>query len=162
MVAVILSDEHVLLHRSSIDDFWSLPGGACRCHETTVDAMRREMSEEMGVTPRIGRLIWVSENMFEMDGDSFDEIEFYFEVTLPPEYYDFSRTYRGLEGRLPLQFRWFRIEDIPSMTVYPGFLREGLGRIPAEVEHVVHNRPRVPRHSSDPAGDRGHPDQGSI
>lgn len=144
VVAVILRDDHVLLHRPNIDDFWSLPGGACRRHETTVDAMKREMSEEMGVSPRIGRLIWVNENMFEMDGDSFDEIELYFEVTLPPEYYDFSRIYRGVEGRLPLQFRWFRIEDIGSMTVYPEFLREGLGRVPTGIQHVVHNRPREP------------------
>jgi ADP-ribose pyrophosphatase YjhB (NUDIX family) len=36
-----------LLHRSEIDDFWSLPGGRTRLFESARDALRREMRAEL-------------------------------------------------------------------------------------------------------------------
>jgi ADP-ribose pyrophosphatase YjhB (NUDIX family) len=48
VAGVVTHARRVLLHRSEIDDFWSLPGGRARLFEAAQDALRREMREELG------------------------------------------------------------------------------------------------------------------
>src|SRR5690606_16384382 len=80
---VCLHDGRVLLHRAVGDDFWSLPGGRCEILETAADALTREMREELAVKVTVGRLLWVVEDFFTMDGRPYHQIGLYFAVDLP-------------------------------------------------------------------------------
>lgn len=37
--AVVILDDHVLIHRAREDDFWALPGGRVELFETSCDAV---------------------------------------------------------------------------------------------------------------------------
>ena len=65
--ALAARDGYVLLHRSELDDFWSLAGGGCEMLESSEVALR----EEMGIDVRVERLLWVVENFFGRDGSIF-------------------------------------------------------------------------------------------
>jgi len=63
--------------------FCALPGGHLEWKEDIKECLRREIIEELGVNPDIGRLLYV--NNF-MDGDIRQSIEFFFEITNPQDY----------------------------------------------------------------------------
>jgi len=63
-VGVAIHNEQVLLHRAARDTWWALPGGRVELHESSSDALVREMREELGVEVVLLRLLWVLERFF--------------------------------------------------------------------------------------------------
>ena len=81
---IILSDSKLLGVKHPHDtSFIALPGGHLEWKEDIKECLRREIIEELGVNPDIGRLLYV--NNF-MDGDTRQSIEFFFEITNPQDY----------------------------------------------------------------------------
>src|SRR5207237_3557562 len=81
---IALDRGRVLLSRAPGDDFWTLPGGRVGFHEHAAKALARELLEETGVEPAVGRLLWIVENHFEYGRRLHHEIGLYFLVSLPP------------------------------------------------------------------------------
>jgi ADP-ribose pyrophosphatase YjhB (NUDIX family) len=76
--AVILLDGKLLAVRHAYDDsFFALPGGRLEWGEEVKECLQREIIEELGVKPEIGRLLYV--HTF-LKRESFHSIEFFFEV----------------------------------------------------------------------------------
>ena len=63
--------------------FCALPGGHLEWKEDIKECLSREIIEELGVIPEIGRLLYI--NNF-MDGDIRQSIEFFFEITNSQDY----------------------------------------------------------------------------
>jgi ADP-ribose pyrophosphatase YjhB (NUDIX family) len=139
--AVALHDGYVLLHRSEQDDFWSLPGGRCELLETARDAIHREMLEELDAEVRVERLLWVLENFFEHNGVACHELGLYFLIDLGPDFCHYApdESFEGTEESLRLLFRWFPIDGLHKVRLYPTFLRDALQDLPEHVVHVVHH-----------------------
>jgi 8-oxo-dGTP pyrophosphatase MutT (NUDIX family) len=137
---IALRENHVLLHRSQDEDFWSLPGGRCEMNEATNDALRREMQEELGIDVEIVRLLWVVENFFEYDGRNCHEIGFYYLMSVSEDssLHDRGDEFLGDEFGLPLIFKWHDMQVLDSLAVYPSFLKQALQALPQTVAHVVH------------------------
>ncbi|MBT2517172.1 NUDIX domain-containing protein [Streptomyces sp. ISL-90] len=57
VTAVIRRDEQFLVARQRDTDLWSLIGGGIEPHEEPADAVRREVEEELGVTPAVGQIL---------------------------------------------------------------------------------------------------------
>jgi 8-oxo-dGTP pyrophosphatase MutT (NUDIX family) len=60
-VSAVIVDERgrVLLQQRTDNGRWGLPGGAVEFGESVVEALRREVMEETGLTVEVGRLIGV-------------------------------------------------------------------------------------------------------
>jgi ADP-ribose pyrophosphatase YjhB (NUDIX family) len=144
IVAVVIHEGYVLLHRADYENFWSLPGGRAEILETSNTTVVREMQEELGVTVAVRRLLWVAENFFTFQSRRFHELGLYYQVDLPSSspYLEKTGEYAGLELDVaPLIFRWFPVEALPSVKLMPSFLRTSLGRLPESVEHLIHADP---------------------
>ena len=63
-VAVAINNGHALLHRAEWEDFWSLPGGRVEMHETTSEALVREMREELGVEVEVEKVLTVVKHAY--------------------------------------------------------------------------------------------------
>ncbi len=109
--------------------------------ETAEQTLKREMCEELNTHVRVGRLLWVIENFFEYQENSFHELGLYFEMSFPEEspLYAQSQDFEGYEEGTKLIYRWFRTDEIGSLNILPSFFNRGLSAIPASPEHVVHN-----------------------
>jgi len=142
-VAVITRPGQVLLHRCVSDDFWSLPGGRCELLEPTGRGAEREIAEELRVTATTRRLLWVAETFYaDRDGMQYHEMGFYHLVDIAPdsEVMQGDGPFPGYEDRLPLEFRWFALDSIDAVNLYPVFLRSALAGLPdspAHPEHIV-------------------------
>ncbi len=83
---IVVRVRGIILHESKLlivkhphnMNFFALPGGHLEWKEDIKECLRREITEELGINPEIGRLLYV--NNF-MDGDDKQSIEFFFEIT---------------------------------------------------------------------------------
>lgn len=138
--AVIIHDDHVLIHRSEKDNFWALPGGRVEFFESSEDTIPREILEELGLDRTVVRLIWHVENFFEYIGKKFHEVSNYFlaELTEYPEIVseiDFS----GIEEELDLIYRWVPVNKLPEYVLKPSFLVKGIQDLPPKIEYIKFN-----------------------
>ncbi len=140
-VAVCVDDGYVLLHKSVADDFWGMPGGRVEFGEASSQATVREMREELGLDASIERLLWVVENFFTRGDMRHHVLGMYYLISFPRDaaIYDKTRTHEGVEdSELRLLFRWFPIETLPEVRLFPMFLRTGLRELPLYPAHIVH------------------------
>lgn len=140
VAGVCLHDDHVLLHQDDREDFWVLPGGRPLLGESSMDTVRREMAEKIAVAVTVGRLLWVVENFFDYRGERLHEIAFYYAMHLPAEspYQDVHAGFTGYEGEISLPFRWFPLDRLDQIRVYPTFLVQGLVNLPESPRHLIH------------------------
>lgn len=129
----------VLLTTEENINFWYLPGGRVEALETTSEALRREMIEELDQTVEIGPLLWVVENFFNLQGTPFHEVAFFYSMnfTESPDIYQQENIFEGTELTTRLFFKWFNINELEDIELYPRFLRMALKNIPSITEHIV-------------------------
>ncbi|MDO8493706.1 MAG: NUDIX domain-containing protein [bacterium] len=91
--AIIIHDGKLLVvkhpHNTS---FAALPGGHLEWGEDVIECMSREIEEELGVKPEIGRLLYI--NTFA-DGENSQPMEFFFEVKNGKDYVDSEKLVRS-------------------------------------------------------------------
>ena len=106
-----------LKHSDGTNDFWSTPGGKLDPGEAIVDGASRELVEETGVAPKVGRLLFVQQFM---DGDR-EFTEFFFLIENPQDYesIDLSATSHG-----ELEIARYGFVDPKTEHVLPSFLSE--------------------------------------
>lgn len=61
--------ERVLMVEPSYKDYWDIPGGYIETGESPLQACAREVREELGITPPIGRLLAVDWAPNDSEGD---------------------------------------------------------------------------------------------
>ena len=139
VAGLFLHNQRALLHRAVSDAHLALPGGRVDFMESSEEAIKREMKEEMGVDVDILRLLWVVEHFYENDDRKNHEIGLYYLLKLPKDssLLDMEE-FTGNEGKLKLIFKWFSIEQLEDVKLYPSFLRKGIKHLPDHTEHLIH------------------------
>ena len=90
--AVIINEGKLLTVRHTGKNFLALPGGHLEFGEGPKECVHREVVEELGIVPVVGRVMYI--NTF-VDGDSKQSIEFFFEIKNSAEYVDLENTHRS-------------------------------------------------------------------
>jgi 8-oxo-dGTP pyrophosphatase MutT (NUDIX family) len=116
---VIVQDGLVLMDRTHHHDrevFYWLPGGGIEPGETSEEALRRELMEEAAVDIRVGRVLYISENLFVESG------EYRHEVIL----YRLAQIIGGPHGEPsdPRMHEWHRPGEQPGRLLPPDVARE--------------------------------------
>jgi len=151
VAGVAIYDNKVLVHRSVIDDFWSLPGGRCEFSEISTDTLIREINEEIGVEIRIIRPLYFVENFFFFEGKNYHELSIFYLMEFPPgskiifendifvgkEHDLSSKNDKHYGKELDLIFKWVDIDKIETLRLYPLFLRNSLKNIKPYPEHII-------------------------
>ena len=137
-VAVIIRNQHLLIHRSIKDDFWALPGGRVEFFENSDATLVREMCEELGCGAQVQRLLWYVENFFHYENQAYHEISTYHLVEIPDlPFVPYSADnpappIRGLEDTVQLEFIWVPLDGLANWNIKPDFLIESCQHLPTE------------------------------
>ncbi|ESP91448.1 MULTISPECIES: NUDIX hydrolase [Pseudoalteromonas] len=143
-VAVVIHDNHVLLHRAVGDPFWALPGGRVEFFENSDATLNRELLEELGVEIVVKRHLWYVENFFEYSNKQYHEIANYFLAQLSePNHFPMKEVFCGIEEEVDLEFKWFSLTDLSSIELKPTFLQHGLVNLPMETKFIKVNELNV-------------------
>lgn len=75
------------------DQFWCTPGGGLDPNESLSDGLYREMIEETGIAPKIGRLLFIQ----QFNDGKREQLEFFFHIENADDYtnVDFSKASHG-------------------------------------------------------------------
>ena len=138
---VISSAGHLLLQGDPRVSFLVPPGGRCKLREDSRTALERELSEELGAPFKVGRLAWIIENFFELDGREYHEYTFVYRATAVDEASLLARGQRFpfTDGGQSFYFRWFAPAELEDIEVYPEILKTRYDSLPDGVEHIVVN-----------------------
>lgn len=117
--AIILHEGKLLLVRHPHDtSFAALPGGHLEWGEDVKECLSREIIEELGIKPKIGRLLYI--NTFE-DGGNVQPVEFFFEVINGSDYIN-SKKLTGLHTHELAEILWAQSTD--TIKILPKKLAE--------------------------------------
>jgi 8-oxo-dGTP pyrophosphatase MutT (NUDIX family) len=136
-VAVILHADRVLLHKAEADDFWTLPGGRVEFFEFVQDTLVRELKEELDCTANVVRPLWFVENFFTYHTQDCHEISYYFLVNITDDVILAQESeFCGIEVDCKLIFKWFDLQDLANLSLYPVFLKSELLNLPSGLTSV--------------------------
>lgn len=131
--AIIVHDEKILAMHDERSPYFYLPGGRVRLGETAEDAVIREIEEELNITPRIIRPLWLNQGFFreDVDGLRYHELCIYFLM-------DISHTallgkgskFVIQEGSRQHTFEWLKFEQLQHEYFYPLFLKKKIFDLP--------------------------------
>lgn len=131
--AVIISDNKILAMRDAPSSYYYLPGGRVQMGETAEGAIIRELKEELNVTARIIRPLWLNQGFFTEDSNRlrYHEICIYFlvEVTdtsLLAQKHPFTRH----EDQCCHMFEWLPVTSLKETYFYPVFLKTEIHHLP--------------------------------
>lgn len=88
---IIIHDEKMLVVNIVKNDYYCLAGGKFEPEEDILECIDRELIEELGVKPEIGRLLYI--NTF-FDKNNIKNMDFIFEVKNGKDYLDLENVNR--------------------------------------------------------------------
>ena len=104
---IILHEGKLLVVKHADSGIYALPGGHFESGENLEDTIRREIAEEFGIMPKLGRLLYI--NKYDTR-DSVEYVEFFFEITNGADYLDLSK-FNGTHQHELEDIIWLQVQD---------------------------------------------------
>ncbi|USK31254.1 NUDIX hydrolase (plasmid) [Bacillus sp. CMF21] len=137
VAAIMIENNHVLIHKQKNDSHWALPGGRVEVLEDSQTSIKREVKEELGLDVKVNNLLWITENFFEYNEKDFHEIGLYYEVALTEGNFNvIKEVFYGEEGERLIN-KWIPISQLDDIALYPEFLKTSLKEIPSSPKHLI-------------------------
>ena len=120
--ALIENKGRYLLEKSIKTDFLNMPGGRVLAGESTLDAIKRELKEELKLENVEPKLIKISEQFFVFDNTKYHELNFIYYVKLknnnPLAQSDNIQNYDNQTQTMV----WIKRKDIKKYKILPEFI----------------------------------------
>ena len=132
VAGVFVYDGQLLAMKEERIDHYYLPGGRVRLHETMEEALCREINEELGISARVIRPLWLCESFFALNGSPVHEIAMYYLAELdwaklPATTGSFRRADTDGDEHI---FQWLSTDEVRSQRIYPVPLQECFPNLP--------------------------------
>jgi 8-oxo-dGTP pyrophosphatase MutT (NUDIX family) len=143
VAGLAVNDGYVLLTKADQDEYWILPGGRVELGEDTRTALQREILEETGQRARIGNLLWIVENFFDLDGTDYHELAFVYAISpIDTAILENTWTHRTTDGEASIELRWFDLDHLDAVPFQPAFLGAESHRPPKTTQHAIVREPK--------------------
>lgn len=131
--AMIIRDGKILAMHDQRSPYYYLPGGRVKLHETSEEAVLREVREELQADARIERPLWLNQGFFTEDvsGEKFHELCLYFLMDISGTGLETTgERFTLSEGTRQHTFEWLAFSRLKEEYFYPVFLKEAIWNLP--------------------------------
>ena len=118
--AIIKQDQKYLISHEWNEkvEFWKFPGGGVEAGEGIVDALKREVSEELKTYPRKAELFYVNEHYQKSKFGPETLLSFYYTVELDKP--DLTAKVETKWGKnYHLEFMWVSLDELRNKVHFP-------------------------------------------
>ena len=122
---LIETEKGYIFEKDGLDRFYFVVGGRIKTNETSEEAVKREVKEELGIEIEDIKLKAIVESFFELDNEAFHEIGFYYYhkvngiINLPENYYIFSK------------------EELKTKNIQPKIIQDIIKIKNKEIKHII-------------------------
>ena len=138
---LVIRNNKLLLVDMDDSGFLCLPGGYVELGETTEEAAKRELTEEIGKEVTIKKYLGVVENYFiNKFSKKIHEISFYYTMDLVDkklEQKNFTLIENDKGHNIKLDFKWIDLDEIDKFDIRPKFLKDLLKNNNLEFNHLI-------------------------
>ncbi len=135
--AIIISKGKILVVKNKNSTYFYSVGGRVKYNETSSEAVKREVKEELGLDIEIDRPVFFHEKFFnEKDSkEHFHEISIYY-LMKTPENIEEMKCNSITENNLKEELFWLPIKNLGDHNVFPEFFSEELLNIPNSIKTI--------------------------
>ena len=131
--AIMIHEGRILAMQDQRSPYYYLPGGRVAVGETAEEAVIREVQEEIGITVKIQRPLWLNQAFFteDVDEQQYHELCIYF--LMDPTGTDLLNrgdTFVTTEGIRSHRFEWLAFDALEDLYFYPLFLKKEIYHLP--------------------------------
>lgn len=133
--AIIISNNKILAMHDERSPYFYLPGGRVQMGETAEHAVVREVEEELNITPKIIRPLWLNQSFFTEDVDklNYHEICIYYLMDISEtRLLEKGERFTLHEGHHIHDFEWLAFERLQDEYFYPIFLKTNIYNLPKQ------------------------------
>ncbi len=129
-------DKILVVKHSKESTFFAFPGGHLEWGESPIQCIKREMVEELGLEPKIGRLLYV--NTFT-ESKGKHNIEFFYEIQNGEDYLDLTKNIRSHAHEI-YEIKW--IDKNHDLRLLPALINEDFkqGRIFSDTVRQIESK----------------------
>ena len=131
--AMMIDNGKILAMRDDRSPYYYLPGGRVAMGEAAENAVIREVREELGVTPKIIRPLWLNQAFFTEDVDNlrYHELCIYFLMDISDtDLLTKGNEFTSNEGSRTHRFEWLEFDRLKDEYFYPLFLKKDIYNLP--------------------------------
>ena len=133
--AMMIDNGRILAMHDERSPYYYLPGGRVEMNESAEHAVIREVQEELNITPKIIRPLWLNQAFFTEDvgGQNYHELCVYFLMDISDtDILSKGKRFTLQERHHTHDFEWLEFERLKTEYFYPLFLKSEIFNLPDE------------------------------
>lgn len=133
--ALLKRNQYLLMQRKVGDDFYAPIGGRIKVGETSENALKRELNEELALNLKIKEMVIVLENFVNINNKNYHEISFIYDVECVDELLKNGERF-VIED---IEFRWISTEEIRAkeVEIKPEILKAMKHCFSGKIQHLI-------------------------